>query len=118
MLGPYTNEDSEIEVLTVAEAFRRKYNDSIEILYSEGVEIDSENTEYMEQAIDYSKQSDAIVLVLGDDGSTCGEWFVCVYVYVCVSESGIFVFALKFLSSFLLFFCFFLFVAKITYCAM
>ena len=75
-LGPYTNENSNITVPTIYQSFldSDKYNTSISMTYTKGVDIQSSDTSDINKAVSLAIDSDATIVVLGDSDSTCGEW--------------------------------------------
>ena len=75
-LGPYTNSNGNITVPTVYESFLEsdKYNTSISITYTKGVDIQSSDASDISNAVSLALDSDATIVVLGDEDSTCGEW--------------------------------------------
>ena len=64
-----------IQVLTLFQAFQTsdKYKD-VKLTYNEGVAIQSQDTSGIAAAVDAATKADAVIIVIGDSDSTCGEW--------------------------------------------
>jgi beta-glucosidase len=61
------------DVITLVEGIKNYVSGKTEILYSKGCEIDDQSTDNFEEAVKTAKESDVVILCLGEEGHMTGE---------------------------------------------
>lgn len=84
LIGPLAEADAELlgnwfgagdgkQAVSVAEALRLKFGDSLRVIAAKGCEIYGGDTSQFEAAVAAASEADAVLLVLGESGSMSGE---------------------------------------------
>ena len=71
MLGSWSGTGTAAEAFSVLEGIRAKT--SAAILYSKGVDVASDSTDGIAQAVEIARQADVVILVLGESAAMSGE---------------------------------------------
>ena len=84
IIGPLADADVELlgnwfgagdgkQVVTVAEALRARFGDSLHLITAKGCEIDGDDASQFDAAVAAAGKADAVLLVLGERGNMSGE---------------------------------------------
>ena len=73
MLGSWSGDGNAADVVTLLSGIKQKVSPDTKILYAKGGEIDSDSTQGFDEAVRAARDSDAVIVAVGESAAMSGE---------------------------------------------